>query len=40
MQTVGSLCSAFAPACHVRLAVKPAFANALSPRFPFAASWP
>jgi hypothetical protein len=36
MRTVGSLGSAFASARQVRLAVKPACAHTLSPRFPFA----
>ena len=35
---VGSLDSAFAPARHVRLAIKLACAHTLSARFPFAPS--
>ena len=36
MRAVGSLGSAFAPARHVRLTVKPSYALTLSARFPFA----
>ena len=38
MRIVGSLCSAFAPARDGPLTVKPAYAIALSARFPFAPS--
>ena len=40
MRTVGSLCSAFASARPVRLAVKLAYGIALSPPFPLADSQP
>src|SRR3954462_9291722 len=39
-RTTGSLCPTFVPARLVSLAVKYAYANALSPRFPTVASVP